>query len=184
MIRKNFMTDVVIAGIGQTPVGEQWDVSLRELAFNAVEAAIKDSGGLSPQALFVGNMLAPQLSHQAHLGALIADFSGLNGIEAVTVEAAGASGGAALRTGYIAVASGMVDVALVVGVEKFMDQIGSVVDAAQATSSDSDYEAVHGLTPTAQAALLMRIVWRTRMRCSADRSDRKYTSEQRWSVTR
>ena len=150
------MTDVVIAGIGQTPVGEQWDVSLRELAFNAVEAAIKDSGGLSPQALFVGNMLAPQLSHQAHLGALIADFSGLSGIEAVTVEAAGASGGAALRTGYIAVASGMVDVALVVGVEKFMDQIGSVVDAAQATSSDSDYEAVHGLTPTAQAALLMR----------------------------
>lgn len=150
------MTDVVIAGIGQTPVGEQWDTSLREQAFYAVEAAIEDAGGLTPQAMYVGNMLAQHLSGQAHLGALVADFCGLQGIEAMTVEAAGASGGAALRSGYIAVASGMVDVALVVGVEKFMDQIGSKIDAALATASDSDYEAVHGLTPTAQAAMLMR----------------------------
>jgi acetyl-CoA C-acetyltransferase len=41
-------------------------------------------------------------------------------------------------------------------VEKFMDQIGSKIDAALATGSDSDFEAVHGLTPTAQAAMLMR----------------------------
>lgn len=150
------MAEVVIAGIGQTTVGEKWDISLRELAFQAVEPAIQDAGGLTPQALFVGNMLAPQLSHQAHLGALIADFCGLNGIEAVTVEAAGASGGAALRSGYLAVASGMVDVALVVGVEKFMDQVGSTIDAALATAIDSDYEASQGLTPTAQAAMLMR----------------------------
>ena len=88
------MTDVVIAGIGQTQVGEHWDKSLRELAFHAIEAAVQDAGGLQPQALFVGNMLAPQLSHQAHLGALIADFAGLTGIEATTLEAAGASGGA------------------------------------------------------------------------------------------
>ena len=150
------MAEVVIAGIGQTPVGEQWEISLRELAFNAIEETIEDAGGLRPQALFVGNMLAAQLSGQAHLGALIADFSGLNGIEAVALEAAGASGGAALRSGYVAVASGMVDAALVVGVEKFMDQIGSKIDAALATGSDSDFEAVHGLTPTTQAAMLMR----------------------------
>lgn len=150
------MTDVVIAGIGQTAVGERWDVSLRELAFYALEAALENAGGLRPQALYVGNMLAPQLSDQAHLGALIADFAGLNGIEAVTVEAAGASGGAALRMGYLAVASGQVDAALVVGVEKFSDHVGSGVEAALATSTDGDYEAVQGLTPTAQAALLMR----------------------------
>src|SRR5215211_2354272 len=150
------MTEVIIAGIGQTEVGEHWEIGLRELAFAAIQDAIKDAGGLKPQALFVGNMLAPTLSNQAHLGVLLADYAGLLGIEAVTLEAAGASGGAALRQGYLAVASGMVDVALVVGVEKFTDQIGPGVDAALATTSDSDFEAVQGMTLTAQAALLMK----------------------------
>jgi acetyl-CoA C-acetyltransferase len=150
------MTSVVVAGIGQTPVGEHWDISLRDLALDAIRQAISDSGGLDPQAVFVGNMLAPTLSNQAHLGVLLADYASLGGIEAVTVEAAGASGGAALRQGYLAVGSGMVDVALVVGVEKFTDKIGPEVDAALATTSDSDYEAIQGMTPTAQAALLMR----------------------------
>jgi len=40
----NTMTDVVIAGIGQTPVGEHWNTSLRELALQAIEAAIQDAG--------------------------------------------------------------------------------------------------------------------------------------------
>ena len=60
------MTNVIIAGIGQTPVGEHWDISLRELALGAVEAAIEDAGGLRPQALFVGNMNAAALSGQSH----------------------------------------------------------------------------------------------------------------------
>ena len=150
------MTEVVIAGIGQTPVGEHWETSLRSLAVAAIRDALKDSGGLNPQALIVGNMLAPNLSNQAHLGALIADFAGLTGIEAITTEASGASGGAALRQGYLAVASGMVDVALVVGVEKFTDKIGSEVEEATATESDADFESIHGMTITAQAALLMK----------------------------
>jgi acetyl-CoA C-acetyltransferase len=150
------MTDVIIAGIGQTEVGEHWDISLRRLAYAAIREALADSGGLRPQALFVANMLAPTLSNQAHLGALLADHCGLTGIEAVTVEAAGASGGAALRQGYLAVKSGFVDVALVVGVEKFTDQVGAGVETAIATTSDSDFEAVQGLTATGQAALLMR----------------------------
>jgi acetyl-CoA C-acetyltransferase len=150
------MTEVIIAGIGQTEVGEHWEISLRELALAAARQAMADSGGLRPQALFVGNMLAPNLSNQAHLGALVADYAGLIGIEAVTVEAAGASGGAALRQGYLAVASGMVDVALVVGVEKLTDKTGRGVETALATASDSDFEAIQGMTPTSQAALLMR----------------------------
>lgn len=150
------MTDVVIAGVGQTPVGEHWDTSLRELALHAIEAAIQDAGGIQPQALFVSNMLSPTLSGQAHLGALIADFAGLTGIEALTVEGAGASGGLALRQAYMLVAAGAAEAALVVGVEKPTDQTGSEVEAAISTAVDSDYEAVQGLTPTAQAALLMR----------------------------
>jgi acetyl-CoA C-acetyltransferase len=158
------MTDVIIAGIGQTPVGEHWDVSLRSLAVKVILAAIKDAGGQRPQALYVGNMLAANLSHQAHLGTLLTDFAGLRfddqghkaGIEAETVEAGGASGGAALRQGYMAVASGFVDVALVLGVEKFTDMLGPEVEAAAATATDGDFEAIQGMTPTAQAALLAR----------------------------
>lgn len=150
------MTDVVIAGVGQTPVGEHWDTSLRELALQAIEAAIEDAGGIQPQALFVSNMLAPTLSGQAHLGALIADFAGLTGIEAVTVEGAGASGGLALRQAYMMVAAGAADAVLVTGIEKFTDQTGSGVEAAISTAVDSDYEAIQGLTLTAQAAMLMR----------------------------
>lgn len=150
------MTDVVIAGIGQTQVGEHWELSIRELAYNAIEAAIADAQGLRPQALFVGNMLAPLTSHQAHLGALLADFAGLDGIEAYSIEAAGASGGAALRMGYLAIKSGLVESALVVGVEKFTDQIGATAEASISTAADSDYESVQGMTPNAQAALVMR----------------------------
>jgi acetyl-CoA C-acetyltransferase len=117
---------------------------------------MREADGLRPDAIYVGNMLAPNLSNQAHLGALLADYAGLVGIEAATVEAAGASGGAALRQGYLAVASGMVNVALVVGVEKFTDRIGSQVEAAAATAGDSDFEAAQGMTPTSQAAMLMK----------------------------
>ncbi|MBP1694029.1 MAG: thiolase family protein, partial [Chloroflexi bacterium] len=128
------MTDVIIAGIGQTDVGEHWDIPLRQLAFMAMDQALQEAAGLQPQAVFVGNMLAPQLSRQAHVGALLADYAHLNGIEAAAIEAGGASGGAALRAGTMAVASGMVDVALVVGVEKMTDTIGGEVDTALATS--------------------------------------------------
>jgi len=150
------MSDIVIAGVGMTDVGEHWDITLRDLALQAIEAAQDDAGRIHPTAMFIGNMLAPILSDQAHLGALLVDYAGLSGIEAVTVEAGSASGGAALRMGYMAVASGMTAAALVVGVEKLTDKVGSSVEAALATSTDSDFEAAQGLTPNAQAALLMR----------------------------
>jgi acetyl-CoA C-acetyltransferase len=156
------MRNIYISGIGMTSVGEHWETSLRELALRAVLAAQQDEqvqiGPFAPrpEALFVGNMLAGELSSQEHLGALIADYAGLRGIEAATVEAAGASGGAALRQALLAVGSGAVDCALVVGVEKMTDKVGSGVTAATATAADSDWEAAQGVTPTGLAAMLMR----------------------------
>ena len=97
------MSEIVIAGIGQTDVGEHYSISLRELAYMALKSAIQDAGGLRPDILFVGNMVAPAASRQAHLGALISDYGGLGGIDASTIEAGGAAGGAALRMGYLAV---------------------------------------------------------------------------------
>lgn len=148
--------EVVIAGVGMTPVREHWDRSLRDLALEAVTAARQDAGGLRPQALFLANMYAPALSGQTHLATLIADFAGLRGIEAVSVEAAGASGGAAMRHAYLAIKSGELDAALVVGVEKVTDRVGSAVSAAASASADAEYESVQGITQAAQAAMLMR----------------------------
>jgi acetyl-CoA C-acetyltransferase len=148
--------DVAIIGLGQTEVKEMWDTSIRHLAWYAIEAALDDAHVNKVDALFVGNMAAGQLSNQMHLGALIADFAGIRGIEAVTVEAADASGAAALRQGILAVKSGLVETALVVGVEKMTDQVGNSVTAVLASSLDADYEAIHGLTVAGMGALLMR----------------------------
>ena len=148
------MREVVIAGVGQTPVGEHWDVSLRSLAARAVSAARKDAGDLRPDALYIGNLLASVLSHQANLGALVAGNSGLEGIEACTVEAGESSGAGAMRLGYLAVASGMVDTALVLGVEKYTDAVGPQTEEAVSQAMDMDYEGMQGLTPSGLAGLV------------------------------
>lgn len=150
------MRDVSIVGIGQTPVAEHWETSLRRLAFNAARSALADAGIEKVEALVVGNMLAGELSHQEHLGALLADFIGMRGIEACRIEAADASGGMALRQGYLAVASGALDDVMVLGVEKFTDVVGNKRLAAIATGMDADYEGAQGATPAALAALLMQ----------------------------
>jgi acetyl-CoA C-acetyltransferase len=150
------MSNVAIIGIGKTDVREHWQTSIRHLAWYAIEAALDDADTHGIDALFVGNMLAGELSNQNHLGALIADFAGLRGIEAVTVEAADASGGAAVRQAVLAVKSGLVGTAMVVGVEKMTDQTGPPVEAALASALDADFEAVHGLTLAGAGALLMR----------------------------
>lgn len=150
------MQDVAIIGIGQIPVGEHWNSSLRQLAVRAIVAAMQDAGLNSVDAMYVGNAFGASFSEQTHLGALVADYAGLNGVEAYSVEAADASGAAALRTGYLAVASGAVETALVVGVEKATDTIGDARTRARNISLDADLEAMHGATQTALAALMMR----------------------------
>lgn len=150
------MRDVAIVGIGMTPVGEHWESSLRALAGQAFDTALSDANLKGVDALYVANAYGATYSSQTHLGALIADYVGLDGAEAFTVEAGDASGGAALRTAYLAVASGAVDAIAVVGVEKSTDAIAGARISARAVSLDADYEAVHGATLPALAALLMR----------------------------
>jgi acetyl-CoA C-acetyltransferase len=152
------MRDVSIIGIGQTEVAEHWDRSLRHLAGDAILAAMEDAG-IEPgavDALYVGNMLSGLVTGQEHLGALIADFVGLRGIEAVRVEAACGSGAAALRLGYAAVAGGLQDVVLVAGVEKMTDTDNAETTAGLVMAADADYESVHGVTFVSINALLMR----------------------------
>ena len=150
------MRDVAIIGVGQTKVGEHWDISLRHLALEALQAAMTDAGVTRADALYVGNMLSGALDGQEHLGALVADFAGLRGIEAFKVEAACGSGAAALRMGYVAVAGGLADIVVVVGVEKMTDKLGPEATSALAMAADGDYEAAQGASFVALNALLMQ----------------------------
>lgn len=150
------MREVAVLGIGQTPVEEHWDKSIRILAGEAVLAALNDARRESVDALFVGNMMSGTANHQQHLGAMIADWVGLRYTEAYKIESACSSGAEAFRAGLIAVGSGAVDSAVVVGVEKMTDSPGDEITAALATAADADWEAGMGLSFVALNALLMR----------------------------
>lgn len=150
------MRDVFIVGVGQTAVGEHWDRGLRELGAMAVRAALDDAGMETVDTLYVGNMLGGCVNGQENVATLVADAAGLLPVEALKIEAACASGGAAVRAAALAVAAGAADVAVAAGVEKMTDGSADGVVAGLATAADQDYEASHGLTFVALSALLMR----------------------------
>jgi acetyl-CoA C-acetyltransferase len=150
------MREVAVIGIGQTKVDEHWDKSLRELAGDAAMAALLDSGLDRVDAVYVGNMMSGSANHQQHLGAYIADWIGLRHTEAFRIEAACSSGAASFRTALMAVASGQVESALAVGVEKMTDSPGDEITAELATAADADWEAGQGLSFVALNALVMQ----------------------------
>jgi acetyl-CoA C-acetyltransferase len=151
------MREVAVLGIGQTAVGEHWDRSLVSLAGEAALAALHDAGVDRADSLIVSNMLSGTgTGTQLNVGAQLADWCGLKGLEAYKVEAACGSGGAAFRAGVQAVGSGIADLALVVGVEKMTQTPGSITAAGLATAADGDYEAAHGPSFIALNALVMR----------------------------
>jgi acetyl-CoA C-acetyltransferase len=150
------MREVIVQGVGQTPVEEHWERSLRDLATEAGLAAMRDAGVERIEAVFVGNMLSGQIAHQENLGALVADWMGQRGAEGFKVEAACASGAAAFRAAFLAVASGALDAVLAVGVEKMTETSGSETTAALASAADADFEGVQGISFVGLNALIMR----------------------------
>ena len=150
------MRPIAILGFGQTKIDEQWERSIREIAAQAIRLALNDAGRESADGLFVGNMMSGILDRQNILAPLVADFAGLKSIESVKIDAACGSGGAALRSGLMAVASGELESALVLGVEKMTDRHPHEVTAALATAADADYEGEMGLSFVGLNALLMR----------------------------
>ena len=115
------MRDVFIVGIGQTPVGEHWQLGLRELGSSAIRQAMDDAQIEAVDALYAGNMLGGCLNSQESVATLLADAAGLLPTEALKVEAACASGAAAVHAAVLAVASGAQQMAVGVGVEKMTD---------------------------------------------------------------
>lgn len=150
------MRQVAILGVGQVPVREHWDTSIRQLAVDAGRAALEDAGVDKVDGIYVGNMTSGNLNQQRQLGALVADFLGQWGVEAVKLEAACGSAGSAMRQGIIAVSSGEMDAVLVIGVEKMTETPSSTTTSALATAADADYEIEHGVSFVGLNALIMR----------------------------
>lgn len=150
------MRKVCPIGIGQIKVDEHWDKSIRVLAGDAGLAALNDAHMEVVDSVFVSNMMSNNANFQAHLGALVTDWIGLRFSEGVKIEAACGSGAAAFRAATLAIASGDIDSALVIGVEKMTDSPGSEITSALATAADADWEVDMGLSFVALNALIMQ----------------------------
>lgn len=148
------MREVAIVAGGMTHFGELWESSLRDLFVEAAVGALEAAGADHLDDLYVGNMSGGQFVGQEHLAPLMADHLGMAGIPATRVESACASGGAALRLGFMAVASGMSDLVMAAGVEKMTD--GADVTDVLATAADQEGEVYHGVTFPGLYAMIAR----------------------------
>lgn len=119
------MTEVAIIGKGIIKAGELWDDSFIDLAVKAGTKAIEDAGISAEQIsiAYGGNMAAGRFTGQEHIGAMIADYTGLGGlhIPGNKTEGACASGAIALHSGVMAIKSNDYDMVMVLGVEKMTD---------------------------------------------------------------
>ncbi len=145
---------VSIVGIGQIPVVKENVQPLKEMGATVVKMAMEDAGVERVDGLFAGNMLSDELQGQKHIATQIASEAGLRGIEALQVRAATATGAAALRMAYFAVASGEARLAVAVGVEKMS---GGLATPALAKALDAKSETARGATLLSQNAKLMQI---------------------------
>jgi len=142
------MRQVLIAGIGSTPFGRHSEIAIQSLAIRAADAAIRESGidRKKVGALYLGNFVSGPLTGQEVLAGLVADGLGLGQIPCTKVEGACASGGIAFRHAYLAVASGMCDAALAVGVEKMTHADTATTTAALNCAMDNRSDGISGLT--------------------------------------
>ena len=154
------MREVAIVGLGCTRFGEMWDKSFRDLFIEAGLMALEDAGmsGAQVEALYGGNMSSGIFIQQEHVGALIADYSGLisNNVPSTRVEAACASGGLALRSGIIAVASEYHAIVISAGIEKMTDIGAEKAMDALAAAADREWEAAVGATFPGLYAMMAR----------------------------
>jgi len=143
------MRQVDIIGVGITKFGKHIDKTLVQLGGRAAIEALKDAR-VKPSQIGVGffaNMQAGRLLTDFTIGQNVLWEAGINGVPVFNVENACTSGSSAFNLGWMAVASGAYDTAIVVGAEKLiMPNIG-MMQAGQ-----TELDTLEGLVvPTAFA---------------------------------
>ena len=150
------MRQVGIVGIGHTKFGRM-DFDLVDIMSWAALEAMKDAGikdGIDQ--VFVANMGGSAINHQTGIASSLVSRIFLEPAMAELVENGPASGSSAVKCGYMAIASGMADVVLVVGGERMREVTGWKATDFVATLSHPDAEYAYGLTLPAFAGIFAR----------------------------
>ncbi|MFX0097877.1 MAG: thiolase domain-containing protein [Candidatus Hodarchaeota archaeon] len=117
------MRRVAVIGVGSSKYGIRQDVNIAEITFEAVKPAFEDAGitGKDVEYAVLGSA-GPGGWYEESLPAVIAaEYCGLTGAGLVRVEAACATGSAAVSTAYSGIASGQFDLAVAIGLEKMRE---------------------------------------------------------------
>jgi len=115
------MRGVAIVGIGHSRFGRRTDATLGELAFESIREAVQDAGVERKEIESVTLGSAGGWYEESLPAVIVNEYAGLEKVGAMRVEAACASGSAAVRATYLSVASGEAEVALAVGLEKMTE---------------------------------------------------------------
>lgn len=117
---------VAVVGAGLIPFGELFDQSYEQMAAGAFRAAVGSvDHGFDPtlvDAAFVATQRGTLWGQEGIGGNTVPTAIGLAGVACTRIENACPSGSDAFRVGCMAVASGVHDVVLVIGVEKMRDK--------------------------------------------------------------
>jgi acetyl-CoA C-acetyltransferase len=112
---------VAVIGVGHSKFGVRSDATIQEIAFEAVKGAFEDSGiGQKDIELSVVGTAGTR-TYELMPAVPINEYVGLQEKGPLRVEAACATGSAAVHTAYANVASGQVGVAMAIGVEKMCE---------------------------------------------------------------
>jgi acetyl-CoA C-acetyltransferase len=152
------MRPVAVVGVGKTAFGAFPDRDLRSLAVEAGRKCMENSH-LAPdkvEAFYLGNFAGPAFVGQNHLAPYVACNLGITGVPATRFEAACASSGSAFFHAWMAVAAGVYDAVLVVGVEKMTSQPTPRVAEILASAGDLAGEIRAGATFPALFAMIAR----------------------------
>jgi acetyl-CoA C-acetyltransferase len=117
------MRRVAVVGVGHSRFGRRDDALLEEIAFEAFKEAVEDTDNrVSQKDIDLVVVGSTGTRHYEGYPALpVAEYLGLAGKPLIRVEAACATGSAAVFTAYNAIASGLADTAIAIGVEKMTE---------------------------------------------------------------
>jgi acetyl-CoA C-acetyltransferase len=152
------MRPVAVAAAGKTAFGAFAGRDLRSLALEAGDKCLKN-GHVSPsqvEAFYLGNFAGPSFTGQNHLAPYISTALGIRDVPATRFEAACASGGTAFFHAFSAVAAGIYDCVLVLGVEKMTSQTTARVTEILASAGDCSGEMKAGSTFPSLFAMIAR----------------------------
>ncbi len=148
------MSRVAVVGIGHSKFGKRTDVNVAELAFESIKQAVDDAGVDKNDIRNVVVGSAGGWYEESLPAVIVNEYAGLNSVGTMRVEAACASGSAAVKAAYNSILSGETDVAMAVGVEKMteVDTLTSVELIGRAGSYMWEFEN-YGMTFPAYYAL-------------------------------